>query len=393
MKKKLLCYFLSIILVLSFMGYPSGFAEESSSDKLNLSSKSAVLMEPTTGQILYEKNAHEKLRPASVTKIMTLLLIYDYVNSNNISWDEEVTVSEYAASMGGSQVYLEPNEIQTIGTMTKCIAIASANDAAVAMAEYIAGTEDEFAKLMNKKAKELGMNDTTFLNASGLDEDGHLTSAYDIALMSRELTTKYPEVLDITSVWMDTIVHKTRRGEEEFGLTNTNKLLKWYDGATGLKTGSTSKALYCLSGTAERNGLKLIGVVMAAPDYKTRFQEVMKMFDYGFANSKFYKDAIKGQSQGTIEVKRGTLQTIEGMPVDDFSCILDNKKVKEEDIVKDVILEEILEAPVKKGDKVGEIIYKAGDKELGKVDLVADVDVPKAKLKDYLDWVFKKFFG
>jgi len=273
-------------------------------DILSLTSKSAILMEPVTGEIIFEKNAHERLRPASVTKIMTLLLIYDAVSEGQINWQDEVVVSEHAAGMGGSQVYLEPNEIQTVATMTKCIAVASANDAAVAMAEHIAGSEEAFVKLMNERAKELGMNDTNFENASGLDADNQLTSAYDIAIMSRELTTKYPEIFDLTSIWMDSITHHTARGDEEFGLTNTNKLIPWYEGATGLKTGSTSKALYCLSGTATRNDLDLIAVVMAAPDYKTRFQEVMKMFDYGFAVCKKYSDNIKGKSMGAVEEKK-----------------------------------------------------------------------------------------
>ena len=217
-------------------------------------------------------------------KIMTLLLIYEAEADGRINWDDEVVVSEHAASMGGSQVYLETGEIQTVGTMTKCIAVASANDGAVAMAEHIAGSEEAFIEMMNQKAKELGMEETHFENASGLDSDNHVTSAYDIAVMSKELTTKYPKVFELTSIWMDSIIHHTARGDEEFGLTNTNKLIPWYEGATGLKTGSTSKALYCLSGTATRNGLDLIAVVMAAPDYKTRFHEVMKMFRLRFCS-------------------------------------------------------------------------------------------------------------
>lgn len=201
---------------------------------LGLQSKSSILMEADTGTVIYEQNSHEKLAPASVTKVMTLLLIYEAVGDGKIKWDDMVTVSEHAAGMGGSQVFLEPLEQQTVADMTKCIAIASANDAAVAMAEYIGGSEEGFVELMNQKAKELGMEDTNFVNACGLDVDGHITSANDIALMSRELITKYPQVTEYTTTWQDSIVHKTRKGESEFGLTNTNKLLKWYDGATGL---------------------------------------------------------------------------------------------------------------------------------------------------------------
>lgn len=217
-----------------------------------------------------KKTVTRQCPPASVTKVMTLLLIYEAEAAGQFGWEETVQVSEHAASMGGSQVFLEPGETQTAAELTKCIAIASANDAAVAMAEFVAGSEEAFVERMNRKAEELGMQETHFVNACGLDVDGHETSAYDIALMSRELMTKFPEIQKYTTTWQDTIIHKTRKGESEFGLTNTNKLIKWYEGATGLKTGSTGKALYCLSGTAERNGLHLIGVVMAAPDFKLR---------------------------------------------------------------------------------------------------------------------------
>ena len=240
---------------------------------LGLTSKSALLMEEDTGTILYEQNSHEALPPASVTKVMTLLLIYEGERDGKFDWTDTVQVSEHAASMGGSQVFLEEGETQTAADMTKSIAIASANDAAVAMAEFLAGSEEAFVQKMNERAKELGMEDTNFVNACGLDTEGHVSSAYDIALMSRELMENFPEIKEYTTTWQDSIVHKTRRGEETFGLTNTNKLIQWYDGATGLKTGSTGNALYCLSGTAERDGMGLIAVVMAAPDYKVRFRE------------------------------------------------------------------------------------------------------------------------
>ncbi|MBQ7241750.1 MAG: D-alanyl-D-alanine carboxypeptidase, partial [Firmicutes bacterium] len=227
-----------------------------------LHSKSVILKEANTDTIIYETNSHEALPPASITKIMTLLLIYDACAEGRFKWDDPVTVSEHAASMGGSQVFLEPYETQTAADMTKCIAIASANDAAVAMAEFIGGSEEGFVAQMNEKAKELGMEDTHFVNACGLDADGHLSSAYDIALMSEELMSRYPEVKEYTTTWQDTITHNTKKGSTEFGLTNTNKLIKWYPYATGLKTGSTGKALCCLSGTAEKNGLSLVAVVM-----------------------------------------------------------------------------------------------------------------------------------
>ena len=241
--------------------------------QLDLESPSAVLIEGSTGTIIYDKNKDEKLKPASITKIMTLLLIFEALDAGQISLTDEVSVSEYAASMGGSQVYLEPFEVQDVNTMLKCISIASANDASVAMAEKIAGSEEEFVARMNDKAKELGMNNTHFVNCCGLDTDNHYSSAYDVALMSRELITKYPQVSQYSTVWMDTITHTTRKGTSEFGLTNTNKLIKFYQGITGLKTGSTSLAKYCLSATAKKENMNLIAVFLAARDTKTWFME------------------------------------------------------------------------------------------------------------------------
>ena len=246
---------------------------ETSTAELTVSAPSVLLMEVSTGSVIYEKNAHEKLRPASITKIMTLILIFDAIANGQISLTDTVTVSEYAASMGGSQVYLEPQETQTVETMIKCISIASANDACVAMSEFIAGSESEFVRMMNERAAGLGMEDTTFVNCCGLDTDGHITSAYDVALMSRELTSRYPEIHNYCTVWMENITHTTARGSSEFGLTNTNKLIRQYEYATGLKTGSTGLAKYCVSATAVKDGMELIAVVMAAPDYKVRFSD------------------------------------------------------------------------------------------------------------------------
>lgn len=240
---------------------------------LSVSAPSVLLMEASTGTVIYEKNSHDILRPASITKIMTLILIFDALSSGQIKPDDTVTVSEYAASMGGSQVFLEPGETQTVDTMIKCISVASANDACVAMSELISGSESEFVRMMNERAEGLGMNDTTFVNCCGLDTDGHMTSANDVALMSRELITKYPEIHNYCTIWMENITHTTRKGTTEFGLTNTNKLIKQYPYATGLKTGSTSLAKYCVSATAEKDGMRLIAVVMFAPDYKIRFAD------------------------------------------------------------------------------------------------------------------------
>ena len=251
---------------------------------------SAILMEASTGQIIYEKDADEQRPPASVTKIMTLLLIFDALDSGKISLKDEVSTSEYAASMGGSQVFLEPGETQTVDTMIKCIAVASANDACVAMAEYICGNEEEFVKQMNQRAKGLGMENTHFVNCNGLDTDGHLTTARDIALMSRELITTYPQIHDYSMIWMENITHTTKKGTTEFGLTNTNKLVRQYEYATGLKTGSTDKAKYCVSATAKKDGMELIAVIMAAPDHKQRFTDATTLLNYGFGKCNKYEE-------------------------------------------------------------------------------------------------------
>lgn len=357
-------------------------------DSLKLTSQSAILMEPTTGTIIYEKNSHERLRPASVTKIMTLLLIYDAVAAGKISWEDEVTISENASGMGGSQVYLETNEKQTIATLTKCVAVASANDGAVAMAECVGGSEVGFVSMMNARAESLGMVDTHFENASGLDADNHYTSAYDIALMARELTTKYPDIFDLTTIWMDTIVHNTKRGAEEFGLTNTNKLLQWYEGATGLKTGSTGLAKYCLAGTATRNNLDLIAVVMAAPDYKVRFQEVMKMFDFGFAVCKKYEDPIGQEIMGQIPVKKGVSDGAEVIAKEDFNYLL--MDIDASKIEKSMVLPEYCEAPIQANQKVGDMVYTYEGKEIGRVDLIIVNPIDKAKFDYYFKSVLEK---
>ena len=386
----------SLLISSSFFVIPV-MAEESEdnntldSTALVLQSKSAILMEPSSGKIIYEKNSNEILKPASVTKIMTLLLIFDAIDEGKFSLDDEVVVSEYASSMGGSQVYLEPNEIQTVETMIKCIAIASANDAAVAMSEFVSGSHEGFVQKMNERAAELGMENTNFVNCSGLDNDNHYTTAHDIALMSRELITKYPEIFEYTTVWMDTITHKTKKGETEFGLTNTNKLIKWYEGATGLKTGSTSQALYCLSGTAERDGMQLIGVVMAAPDYKTRFYEVMKMFDYGFANCSVYEDIIADEVIGTVEIKKGKKDSTFCIAKENFNYVFTGEEVVE-DVTKEIVMEEKITAPISKGDKVGEILYRIGSKELGSVDIITTEDVEESTFGFDMLKILKMYF-
>ena len=385
-RKGILGGFLALLLTVG-MVFPV-FGEETAA--LELASKSALLMDAATGTILYEKNSHEAMPPASVTKVMTLLLIYEAEEGGQFQWEDRVQVSEHAASMGGSQVFLEPGETQTAADMTKCIAIASANDAAVAMAEFVAGSEEAFVERMNQKAEELGMKDTHFENACGLDADGHETSAHDIALMSRELMTRFPEVRDYTTTWQDTIIHKTRKGESEFGLTNTNKLIKWYEGATGLKTGSTGKALYCLSGTAERNGLHLIAVVMAAPDFKVRFQETMKLLDYGFANYSAEKGLPAGEKMAEIPITKGMADTVCAIVKEEISFLLKKDGGKEWETAAETL--PVLHAPVQKGEKVGEVVYLINGAEVGRTDLIAAEEVEKADIGTMLERMLKIWF-
>ncbi|WP_394265826.1 D-alanyl-D-alanine carboxypeptidase family protein [Anaerotignum sp.] len=349
---------------------------------LGLTSKSALLMEEDTGTILYEQNSHEALPPASVTKVMTLLLIYEGERDGKFEWTDTVQVSEHAASMGGSQVFLEEGETQTAADLTKSIAIASANDAAVAMAEFLAGSEEAFVQKMNERAKELGMEDTNFVNACGLDTEGHVSSAYDIALMSRELMENFPEIKEYTTTWQDSIVHKTRRGEETFGLTNTNKLIQWYDGATGLKTGSTGNALYCLSGTAERDGMGLIAVVMAAPDYKVRFREVMQLLDYGFANYAIEKGREKGYAMGEVPVEKGMMDTVEAVVAEEISVLVPKGKEAQWETRTELL--PAVSAPVEAGTKVGELVYIRDGEEVGRVELTAGENVEKANVDTML---------
>lgn len=384
-----MCKFLksivSFILIVSFAMpvYGAGVAAP------ELESPSAVLMEKSTGRVLYTKNGDNPLPPASVTKIMTLLIIYDSVANGKIKWEDKVTVSEHAASMGGSQIFLEPNEVQSVETLTKSIAIASANDAAVAMAEFIGGSEDGFVALMNERAKGLGMKNTTFKNACGLDTDGHLMSAGDIAIMSRELIIKYPDVRKYTTTWQDTITHTTKKGTTEFGLTNTNKLIKWYNNATGLKTGSTGKALYCLSGTAERDNMELIAVVMAAPDPKVRFKEVMKLLDYGFASYAIKQGEAAGTPKGSVKVYKGERDTVQAVIAKQVNVL--TEKGENSGLEEKVQLCSGVNAPVKKGDKVGEIIYSGGGKEVGRCDLIAGEDVEKAGIVHNINKILTEF--
>lgn len=392
---------ISVLFILIFVGnlfYPSiALAQQEQNDHTNvvdIQSPSAVLIEGSTGTILFEKDKDKQRMPASITKIMTLLLTFEALDSGKITLQDSVSVSEYAASMGGSQVYLEPYEVQTVDTMIKCISIASANDASVAMAEHIAGSEEAFVAKMNDRAKELGMKNTHFLNCCGLDDDitqGHYSTAYDIALMSKELITKYPQISTYSTVWMDTFVHVTKKGEKEFGLTNTNKLIRTYNGITGLKTGSTSKAKYCLSATAKRDGMDLIAVVMAAPTPKDRFSDAAKLLDYGFANCSLYSDDHKDMIFAPVRVKKGVKDKIEGEAKEKFSYIC-VKGVDPASITRTVRMTEQIEAPITAGDKIGEIVYSINEKEIGTIPIMAKESIEKAAYKDYFYKICNHFF-
>lgn len=354
---------------------------DTSGDNLGISAPSVVLMEASTGTIIYEKDSHTSLHPASITKIMTLILIFDALKAGTIHLDDTVTVSEHAASMGGSQVYLEPGETQTVDTMIKCISVASANDASVAMAELISGSESEFVAKMNERAKELGMNDTTFVNCCGLDTDGHMTTAYDVALMSRELITKYPQIHDYCTIWMDTITHVTAKGSSEFGLTNTNKLIRQYEYATGLKTGSTDLAKYCVSATAKKDDVELIAVIMAAPDPKIRFTDATTLLNYGFSKCQIYTDD-NTEKLAPLAVKKGTTDSVDLSYASSFRYV-DTSGADLSAVTEELELPENVTAPVRKNDVAGKAVYKLNGTEIGSVSILYNASVPKATFKDY----------
>ena len=376
--------FLCVWLLVFSIFLPCGTAAaEDTAELSGVVSPSYVLMEPETGTLICGKEKDTRRSPASVTKIMTLLLIFDSLEKGSLSLEDTVTTSVYAKSMGGSQVYLEEGEIQSVETLIKCIVIASGNDASVAMAEHIAGSEQEFVKMMNDRAAGLGMKNTHFEDCCGLtDSDGHYTTAYDIALMSRELILKYPEVLEYSSVWMENITHVTRQGSKEFGLTNTNKLIRSYDGCRGLKTGSTSKAKFCLSAVAERDGLSLIAVVMAAPDSRTRQKDASALLDYGFSRCRLYEDPDPG-AIGELKVKNGISETVP-LEYEGVFRYVDTKGGDLSGITRKTAIPDEVEAPVKKGEAAGELIYMKDGKELGSIRILYGGSVRKAEYGDCL---------
>lgn len=353
-----------------------------------VSSPSVILIESSTGEVIYEINSTERRSPASITKIMTLLLTFEAIDSGKISLTDQVVTSEYASSMGGSQVYLAQGEVQTLDTMIKCIAVSSGNDASVAVAEHIAGSEEAFVALMNEKALELGMVDTHFEDCCGLsDSDNHYTSARDVAIMSRELTVKHPDIFNYTKIWMENITHETRQGTSTFMLSSTNKLLKQYQWTTGLKTGSTSKAKYCFSATASKDGIDLIAVVMGAPDYKTRFGDAQALLTYGFSVCNIYIDENQ-DALAPLPVEGGTAEeaTIQYQGEFRYLDIEGNDLSALEKVME---LPETVQAPVEKGAEAGRARYLLNGTEIGSVPVVYAEDVEKALYTDYL----KKIFG
>ena len=354
-------------------------------NSLKLESGAAVLIEQSTGKVLYAHNIHEQLRPASVTKVMSLLLIMEALDGGKITLDTQIPCSENAHSMGGSQIWLDTTEMLTVHDMLKSICVVSANDCTVAMAEYLAGSEEAFVQMMNTKAKQLGMNDTTFKNCHGIDEDGHVTSAYDIALMSRELLLNHPDITKYTTIWMDSI----RDGKSE--LVNTNKLIRNYKGATGLKTGSTSIALYNLSASATRDGLSLIGVIMKAPTTKIRFSEATKLLDYGFANYTCKSFGNKGDVIQTVDVNKGLDPQVNLVLEENANMLI--KKGDNANITQNIILNENISAPIQAGDVLGTIQYKSGDNIILEKNLVASNDVEKSTMWNITTNLYLKWFN
>lgn len=368
-------------------------AESGTGDALasSISAPCAVLMEASTGTVLFEKDSHASRHPASITKIMTLILIFEAIEQGRIHLTDTVTVSDHASAMGGSQVFLETGETQDVETMIKCISIASANDACVAMAEFLDGSEAAFVAAMNEKAKSLGMNDTTFVNCCGLDADGHMTSAHDVALMSRELTYHYPQIHNYCTVWMDTMTHVTAKGSKEFGLTNTNKLIRQYEYATGLKTGFTNLSKYCVSATAQKDDMELIAVIMGADTPDNRSADAKALLNYGFSRCRIYTDEHE-EPLADVSVKKGVTDTLKL----EFKHPFQYLSVSGEDfsaIEKEISLPEYVTAPIQKGDKIGEAVYRLDNRQVGSVDIIASDSIEKAGFSDYIKEIFRQYFS
>ena len=377
--KRHICLLAAIVLLFCMFPIRAGAVE------MDIPAKSALLMDVATGTVIYESNSHTPLAPASVTKVMTMLLIMEAIDSGKIGWDDMVTASEAAAAKGGSQIYLKVGEAMSVADMVKSIAVSSANDCACAMAEHIAGSESAFVDMMNARAKELGMQDTNFVNCTGLDDDenakDHLTSAHDIALMSRQLLKYHPDIKKYTTIWMDTV----RNGA--FGLSNTNKMVRFYSGCTGLKTGFTSAAGYCLSASAQRDGMELIAVVMGAETSPQRFAACKSMLDYGFANYALVTPELTEDT--AIPVKLGTAETVKAVPNAQDALLVD--KAQRNDVTTQIELDEQVSAPVSKGQRLGMLTVKSGEQILAQIPLVAETAVPRLTFGDLFLRIFKQF--
>ena len=382
MKKRIWIAFLCLIIFVTTFGLPQPSCADETTGGILLTCPSAILMEASTKSVIYEKAPDERRSPASITKIMTAILIFDAIEAGKISLEDEVVTSAYAKSMGGSQVYLEEGEKQTVDTLIKCIMVSSGNDASVAMAEYIAGSESSFVQMMNERAASLGMENTHFEDCCGLtDSDNHYTTARDIALMAQELITRYPQIKSYTTIWMENITHVTMQGSKEFGLANTNKLLKQYPYTTGLKTGSTNKAKYCVCATANKDGVELIAVIMGCPNYKDRFTEAQSLLQFGYTTCKLYQDENPPELM-PILVKRGIDKQVPAVYKEKFSWLF----VSGEDFsnMEKMLTTNELTAPIEKGEQIGTVTYRLNGKELGSIGIYAEESVREAKFFDYL---------
>lgn len=382
MKKRIWIAFLCLIIFGTTFGLPQPSCADETTGGILLTCPSAILMEASTKSVIYEKAPDERRSPASITKIMTAILIFDAIEAGKISLEDEVVTSAYAKSMGGSQVYLEEGEKQTVDTLIKCIMVSSGNDASVAMAEYIAGSESGFVQMMNERAASLGMKNTHFEDCCGLtDSDNHYTTARDIALMAQELITRYPQIKSYTTIWMENITHVTMQGSKEFGLANTNKLLKQYPYTTGLKTGSTNKAKYCVCATANKDGVELIAVIMGCPNYKDRFTEAQSLLQFGYTTCKLYQDENPPELM-PILVKGGIDKQVPAVYKEKFSWLF----VSGEDFsnMEKILTTNELTAPIEKGEQIGTVTYRLNGKELGSIGIYAEESVREAKFFDYL---------
>ena len=382
MKKRIWIAFLCLIIFGTTFGLPQPSCADETTGGILLTCPSAILMEASTKSVIYEKAPDERRSPASITKIMTAILIFDAIEAGKISLEDEVVTSAYAKSMGGSQVYLEEGEKQTVDTLIKCIMVSSGNDASVAMAEYIAGSESGFVQMMNERAASLGMENTHFEDCCGLtDSDNHYTTARDIALMAQELITRYPQIKSYTTIWMENITHVTMQGSKEFGLANTNKLLKQYPYTTGLKTGSTNKAKYCVCATANKDGVELIAVIMGCPNYIDRFTEAQSLLQFGYTTCKLYQDENPPELM-PILVKGGIDKQVPAVYKEKFSWLF----VSGEDFsnIEKMLTTNELTAPIEKGEQIGTVTYRLNGKELGSIGIYAGESVREAKFFDYL---------